>query len=332
MLQIEHRLTLIIRILIIGTLVLIWPQIVQAKELSITTSEPASSFVNNSVSRYIEAVAKASKGKLKLSIDVPGQTRTPTVLLKDLKQGALPFITIALGDLELKDPLPSMDSVAFVAMNFVRGQKLWSVVRPRLTEILKAQGVRLLYSIPASPPGLISQRPVAHTSDFRNRIILDGGQPIANLIRASGGQGLRVKAKAVASAFKHQGIDFIFISPEQAVQDKAWTYARYYTRISAWYPKHLLLVNEKYFATLDGSLREALLISATASEQVAWKTSELRHKGQVQTLRDYGMKILKPPIALQLELQTLGRKVLFEWSENAGDAGALQIERYYAIR
>ena len=318
--------------LMIGTLTLLHSQIAHATEASITTNGPANSMVNISVNGYIEAVNKASKGKLKLKINVLEQVRAPADLLKDLKQGALPFITIALSDLDLKDPLPSMDSVAFLAMNFARGQKLWSVVRPRLTEILKAQGLRLLYSIPASPPGLISQMPVAHTSDFRNRIVLDQGQPIANLIRASGAQGLRVKSNAVASAFKHQGIDFIFISPEQAVQDKAWAYARYYTRISAWYPKHLLLVNEKYFAKLDGLLREALLISATTSEQDAWTSSERRHRDQVQTLRDYGMKIIKPPIALQLELQTLGRKVLFAWSEDAGDAGALQIESYYAIR
>ncbi len=326
------HLAFIVGLIVIGILTLFHPPIAHATQASIATNESANSLVNISVNNYIEAVTKASKGKLKLNLDTLEQARAPGDLLKDLKQGALPFITIAMSDLDLKDPLPSMDSVAFLAMNYARGKKLWSVVRPRLTDVLKAQGLRLLYSIPTSPPGLISQRPVTHTSEFRNRIVLDNGQPFANLIRASGAQGLRVKANAVASAFKHQGIDFIFISPEQAVRDKAWAYARYYTRISAWYPKHLLLVNEKYFSKLDGLLRESLLISATTSEQVAWTMSERRYKAQVQNLRDYGMKIIKPPVALQLGLQSLGRKVLFTWSEDAGDAGALQIESFYAIR
>ena len=301
-------LAFIVGLIGIGTLTLFHPSIAHATQASIATNESANSLVNISVNSYIEAVTKASKGKLKLNLDILEQGRSPSVLLKDLKQGDLPFITIAMSELDLKDPLPSMDSVAFLAMNYSRGKKLWSVVRPRLTEVLKAQGMRLLYSIPTSPPGLISQRPVTHISELRNRIVLDKGQPITNLIRASGAQGLRVKANAVASAFKHQGIDFIFISPQQAVRDKAWAYARYYTRISAWFPKHLLLVNEKYFAKLDGLLREALLISATTSEQAAWTNSERRHKAQVQSLRDYGMKIIKPPVALTARITNFGPK------------------------
>jgi len=232
----------------------------------------------------------------------------------------------------LSDPLPGMDALPYLALNFPRAQKLWRVVRPRLAAALAKRGLRLLYAIPVSAPGLISRRPLVHAGDFRGRAILDRGGPVGRLIQISGADGLRVKADAVASAFKHQGLDFIFMSPRQAVQDQVWRYARHFMRIPAWVPKHLVVADGAYFKSLDKDLRTLLLLTGAGAERAAWAAIERRDGNDIQALRDYGMNIIKPSIALQLELQKLGRKLLFAWSEGAGDAGARLVEQYYAIR
>ncbi len=319
--------------LLIGVLFAVQsPVSAQSTGVKITTASATNSSVISSLSQYTQAVNQAGKGRLSLEIAPAPPGKTASDLIHGLMHNELQVIEVPFQSLQLNDPLPAMDSVPFLAMNYPRAQILWRVVRPRLEASLKAHGLRLLYAIPVSALGFISQDPVAHPDDFRDRVILEQSGPVERLIHISGAQGLRVKPDAVASAFKHKGLEFIFISPRQAVADKAWWYARHYTRVTAWFPKHLVLINNSYFNRLDEPARTSLLLTAAASERAAWMATEQRDVQHIQMLRDYGMNIIKPTIPLQLELQKLGRKLLFDWSEGAGGAGALLVEDYYAIR
>jgi len=332
MLQAWCRIVSISGLFVIGLSAVPATRTASAAGLNITASSPSESFVSRSLRQYAGAVTEAGAGRLSVGVKASEQGLSSSDLLVGLMRNKLTVIEIPLSDLRLEDPLPGLDTLAFLAMSYPRAQKLWQVVRPRLAATLKAKGLRLLYTIPATPPGLISQRPLTRSSDFQDRIILDNGGPLTRLIQLSGAQGLRVKAQAVASAFKQRGLDFIFISAAQAVEDQAWGYARDFTPVSAWFPKHLVLVNESYFKGLDKSLRTVMLVKAAAAEKAAWAESERRNQQSIQKLRDYGMKILKPTVALQLDLQALGRKLLFAWSQDAGEAGTRLVEDYYAIR
>ncbi len=253
-------------------------------------------------------------------------------MIKGLQDKRFAIIEMPMQGVALTDPLPALDTVPFLAMNYPRAEKLWRVVRPRLVAALKARGLHLLYAITTSPPAIISQRPFAHVANFTNAIILDSAVTLRTLAEITRAQLLRVKAGSVASAFKHKGIDFIFVSPSQGVNDQIWNYAQIYTPLPAWFPKHLLLMNESEFAQLDKSLRTTLTLTALQAERSAWSASEQRNQELIQKLRDQGMHIAKPSVDLQLQLQALGRKLLFSWSQNAGDAGARLVEDYYAIR
>ena len=337
MLQAVHGLAFFIRSLlkgpfVIGLVAVLATPVIQAASLTITATSAADSFTVANLRQFAEAVTQGSKGRLSMAVEAGVKGRKSSELIDGLKRRSLPVVEVPLLDLPLDDSLAGIDGVPFLAMSFPRAQKLWSVVRPQLVATLKARGLHLLYTIAASPPGLISQRPLAHAADFRDRIILDGGGPVEHLIPVSGARGLRVKADAVASAFKQKGLDFIFISPQQAVQDQAWRYARYYTRVSAWFPKHLVLINASDLNGLEQPLRTLLLTTAAAMEAAVWADSRSYNAGRIQILRDYGMQIIKPTVALQLELQVMGRKLLFDWSEGAGDGGARLVEDYYAVR
>ena len=317
---------------VIGLVAVLATPVIQAASLTITATSAADSFTVANLRQFADTVTQGSKGRLSMAVEADVKGRKSSELIDGLKRKTLSVVEIPLLELPLDDSLAGIDGVPFLTMSLPRAKKLWSVVRPQLVATLKARGLHLLYTIAASPPGLISQRPLAHAADFRNRIILDGGGPLEHLIPISGARGLRVKADAVASAFKQKGLDFIFISPQQAVQDKAWWYARYYTRVSAWFPKHLVLINASDLNGLEPSLRTLLLTTAAEIEVAAWAASGSYNSGQIQILRDHGMQIIKPSVALQLELQVLGRKLLYDWSEGAGDGGARMGENYYAVR
>ena len=52
----------------------------------------------------------------------------------------------------------------------------------------------------------------------------------------------------------------------------------------------------------------------------------------MQRLRDYGIKARTAPVELLIRLEAVGRELLFQWSDAAGETGAELVEGYYAIR
>jgi TRAP-type C4-dicarboxylate transport system substrate-binding protein len=116
------------------------------------------------------------------------------------------------------------------------------------------------------------------------------------------------------------------------VRDKAWQYASDHLLAPAWFPKQLVLVSARQLAALSAVDRDALLNAADAARGQVWAASERATADAVQQLRDYGIKTREPPIGVLIELESLGRDLLFQWSVAAGEVGAQLVEAYYAIR
>ena len=78
--------------------------------------------------------------------------------------------------------------------------------------------------------------------------------------------------------------------------------------------------------------RSSLILRPRASPRAIWTASEQADGEGVQELRDNGIKTREPDVAVLIELEALGRELLFQWSEGAGEGGAQVVEAYYAIR
>ncbi len=124
----------------------------------------------------------------------------------------------------------------------------------------------------------------------------------------------------------------VFESASSAVRDKAWEYAKHYLQASAWFPKELVLVSSQKLAGMSATDRDALLSSADAAGREAWQLAARSAADNVQMLRDYGIKTHETPVNVLIQLEALGRDLLFQWSDGAGETGARLVEAYYAIR
>lgn len=297
---------------------------------TLSHTAPADSTALESLESFAIAVTDGTGGKLRISVGAPVKASEADRVREALVRGPAPIGAFQLASIASDDPLLAADRVPFLATNFVDGRKLWQVMQPHVKRRLSEQGLSLLFAIPSPPPGLLSSRAIGRVQDFQGIKLVDGSSQLAMLAKLT--RAARVRVEPPSKAFGTGAAQLMFVSAPDGVRDKAWEYAKFYYHAPAWFPKLLVVVSKRALITLPGAERDPLLNAADRAESGSWAAAERETERKVQMLRDYGIKVVDPPVQFLIELETLGRELLFEWSESAGEAGALLVEDYYAIK
>ncbi|MFT5174425.1 MAG: TRAP-type C4-dicarboxylate transport system substrate-binding protein [Gammaproteobacteria bacterium] len=306
------------------------PTSVQALQWAIVDQSLPNSVAAHSVRGFMAQVTKMSGGALNLAVQGVTANTSSAKSLSELSAGRLAVASVPLAALEIADPVVAMDRVPYLASNFVDGAKLWQVLGPYVRDTLQRQGITLLYAVPLPPPSPLSRKPLMSMDAWRGSSVVLNAPALRGFARAVGARGVADAAPRVLLGASRAEI--VFQSAALSVRDKAWQYASDHLLAPAWFPKQLVLVSARQLAALSAVDRDALLNAADAARGQVWAASERATADAVQQLRDYGIKTREPPIGVLIELESLGRDLLFQWSVAAGEVGAQLVEAYYAIR
>lgn len=298
-----------------------WPLIEQSAA-SVVTAQ--------SVSNFSAAVRRTSGGTIEINPAPAGAKATADRLLPDLAAGRIGLARVSLAALEASDPVVAIDRVPYLATNFIHAAKLWQVLQPYVRDLLQSKGVTLLYAVPQPPRSPLSRKPMITLSSWRGSTLVLGAPALTGFARAVG--ATPAAGGSVRELLKGGRADVVFESAPSAVRDKAWEYASHYLQASAWFPKELVLASSRKLAGLSAAERDALLSAADVAGREAWSLAVRSTEDSVQMLRDYGIKTHETPVNVLIQLEELGRDLLFQWSDGAGEIGAELVEAYYAIR
>jgi len=315
-------------IILLVILVMIAPA--HAAQWTMANPSPPASFAAHSVGGFVAGVTKMSGGSLVLSAAPVAAGTSQAGLLKELAAGRSPLAVVPLSALEATDPVVAMDRVPYLASNFIDGAKLWRVLRPYVRDLLKSKGITLLYAVPSPPPSPLSRKPLMQMSAWHDSSVVLNAPAISGFARAVGSSTV-----AGGRARERLGADsdaVVFQSAPISVADKAWEYATHYLPAPAWFPKQLVVANSRQLAALSAMERDAVFDAADAARRLVWAASEQATGDGVQKLRDYGIKTREPSVDVLIQLEAMGRGLLFQWSDGAGEIGAQLVEAYYAIR
>jgi TRAP-type C4-dicarboxylate transport system substrate-binding protein len=303
---------------------------VSAAQWPLVEQSAASAVTAQSVSDFSAAVRSTSRGSIEISPASAGAKVTVDRLLSDLSAGRIGLARVSLAALEAFDPVIALDRVPYLATNFVDAAKLWQVLQPYVRGVLNSKGVTLLYAVPQPPRSPLSRKPIIKLNSWRGSTLVLDAPALTGFARAVG--AISVTDVRARELLKGGRADVVFKSASSAVRDKAWEYAAHYLQASAWFPKELVLVSSRKLAGLRAAERDALLRAADVAGREAWLLAARNAEDSVQMLRDYGIKTHKTPVNVLIQLEALGRDLLFQWSDGAGEAGAKLVEAYYAIR
>jgi TRAP-type C4-dicarboxylate transport system substrate-binding protein len=302
----------------------------RAAQWSMADPSPPASVAAHSVRGFVAAVTKMSGGSLVPTAAPPAAGTSQAGLLTELAAGRLPLALVPLSALEATDPVVAVDRVPYLASNFVDGAKLWRVLRPYVRDLLKSKGITLLYAVPSPPPSPLSRKPLTQMSAWRGSSVVLNAPAVSGFARAVGSSTV-----ADGTARERLGADggaVVFQSAPISVADKAWEYATDFLLAPAWFPKQLVVASSRQLAALSAMERDAVFDAADAARRLVWAASEQATGDGVQKLRDYGIKTRAPSVDVLIQLEAMGRDLLFQWSDGAGEIGAQLVEAYYAIR
>jgi TRAP-type C4-dicarboxylate transport system substrate-binding protein len=303
---------------------------VSAAQWPLLEHSAASAVTAQSVSDFSAAVRRTSRGSIEIGPAPAGAKVTADRLLSDLSAGRIDLARVSLATLEAFDPVVALDRVPYLATNFIDAAKLWQVLQPYVRDVLKSKGVTLLYAVPQPPRSPLSRKPMIRLSGWRGSTLVMGAPALTGFARAVG--AIPAADGKVRELLKDGRADVVFESASSAVRDKAWEFATDFLQASAWFPKELVLANSRKLADLTAAERDALFLAADVAGREAWSLAARSTEDSVQMLRDYGIKTHETPVNVLIQLETLGRDLLFQWSGAAGESGAKLVEAYYAIR
>ena len=290
----------------------------------LATGYRAESFHTQNIQSFAAEVAKATDGALKIEVH-PGNS---LVALNDVRQAVQDgrvdagetIMTSMVKDLSLA----GADSVPFVVGSYADARRLWALQRPTMERLLAQRGLKLLYSVPWPPQGLYSKRPIADAKDFRGSNMRTYNDTTVRIAQFLGATPVNVAMVDVGKALADGRVDSMITSAVTGVENRVWDHVRYYYEINAWYPKNIVMVNQKRFDALSKEAKAALMRAAESAELRGWNASERAAQESVETLRRNGVKIGATPPGLEREIQRIGERFSSEWVKAVG-ADALEV-------
>jgi len=288
----------------------------------------ATNFHTVNMAQFAADVDKATAGKLKVTLHPNASLFKMPEIKRAVQGGQAQLGEIALLVFENEWPMFGADGLPFLATSYDDAMKLYRAQKPVLEKRLGAQGIMVLYTVPWSPQGLYSRKPIASGADLKGmkwRAYSPSTSRIAELL---GAQPVTVQAAEVTQALATGVVDALMTSSTSGVDGKFFENVKYYYDVQAWIPKNAVLMNKRAFEGLGKAEQDAVLKAAADAQTRGWAAAIKENDAALATLKANGMTIEQPSAKLKADLQTVGETMLKEWLAKAGPEGTAVLEAY----
>jgi TRAP-type C4-dicarboxylate transport system substrate-binding protein len=303
------------------------PALAQVK-WDLPTAYPATNFHTENIAQFAADVAKASGGKLAITVHPGASLFKAPEIKRAVQAGQAQIGEILLVNFSNEDPLYGIDGVPFLATSYADAMKLWRASRKPLEDLLAKQGMRVLFTVPWPPQGVYSKKPLASVADMKGLKWRSYSPQTARIGELIGAQPVTIQAAEVAQALATGAMDSMITSGATGYDTKVFEHVKNFYDAQAWLPKNAVIVSARAFDALDKATQDAVLKAAADAEARGWKISEEKTAWYLDQLRKNGMNVAPPSADLKSGLQKVGDTMLEEWLQKAGPAGRQVIDAY----
>ena len=209
--------------------------------------------------------------------------------------------------------------------------QVYELTLPYIAEKLDEQGLMPLYSVPWQGQGLYAQKPINSAKDFEGVKFRAYNALTARLAELMGAIPTTVQSAEVPQAFATGVVSAMVTSATTGNDTKAWDFTTHFYDVNAMNNKNMVIVNRDAFESLSDEAQAAVLAAAAKAEARGWVMSNALQAGLTANLAANGMTVSPPGEQLLEELKAIGRQMVDEWLQKAGDRGAEFIAEYQAI-
>ncbi len=281
-------------------------------------------FLSEEMQGFADRLRERSDGTIDIEVHHAGSLFPNTEILQATRSGFVELGTQLMTNLGRENALWEVDGIPFLVNSYDEAKLLWEVSRPRLEELLAADGLRLLYAAPWPSQGFFFDREVNTLADIEGLPKRAYNPSTTRLAELMGTTPTTVQITEMPQAFATGLIRGLNTSPTTGVLYTAWEYTSHFYNANAWLPKQMIFIREEAFQSLPAELQDLLLEEAAIAEERTWDRSEELVSSAVATLEENGMTIVVPSGQLAEEFAAIGETMLAEWQANA-DAEAAEV-------
>jgi len=292
------------------------------------TPYPDGNFHTKNIRQFTEELAKASGGKLQVTVHSSGALIKLPEIKRAVQTGQVPLGEIPISVLANEAAVFGFDSNPFLSNSYEKASKLWRVAKPVIAKRLDAQGIALLYSVAWPPQGIYTKKDINSLADLKGAKFRTYSPQTSRFAELLGTIPTVVQVPEVPQAFKTGLVDVMITSGATGVDTQAWDYLTHFYDTRAMLVQNIVFANKAAFSKLDGSIQKAALAAAEAAETRGWKASEAENENHLKILAAKGIKVLQPSARLTAEFEAIGKQMIGEWVKRAGPEGEAILAAY----
>lgn len=282
---------------------------------------PAGNPHTQNLNQFAADVAKASGGKLNITVHPGGALFKAQEIKRAVQTGQAQIGEVLMSLLENENPVYGADSIPFVATGFDAAFKLWQAQKPVAEKILASQGIKLLYAVAWPPQGIYSKKMLNSTADMKGLKWRAYNPATTRIAQMVGAQPLTIQAAELSQALATGVVESLMTSGATGVDSKLWESLTHFAAADAWLPKNMVIVNQKEFDKLDKATQDAVVAAAKEAEARGWKRMRDYTTETLNTLRTNKMTVYEPNPQFKAELAKMGDTMLEEWLKKSGADG-----------
>lgn len=305
------------------------PSMVYAQaKWDLPTGYAANTFQTENVQQFANDVAKATGGKLKITVHAGASLYKMPEIKKAVQSGQAQAGEFILSAYSNENPLFGVDSIPFLASSYVAATKLYVAAKPATEKLLDSQGMKLLFSVPWPGQSLYSVKPITKLDDFKGtkmRAYNPSTTKIAEMLKA---QPVTIQLAELGKALAGGTVDNFLTSSASGIDSKLYEQAKYFYIVNAWLPRNATVVNKKAFEALDKATQDAVVAAGKAAEERGWAMSRKIDAAYIKDLSKKGMTTGLPTDEVREGMNTIGDTMVREWMASAGPDGIAIIEAF----
>jgi len=292
------------------------------------TGYATNTFQTENVQQFADDVAKATGGKLKITVHAGASLYKMPEIKRAVQSGQTQAGEFILSAYANENPLFGVDSIPFLATSYGAAQKLYTASKPATEKLLADQGLKLLFSVPWPGQSLYSGKPMKTMDDFKGtkmRAYNPATTKIAQLVKA---QPVTIQLAELGQALATGAVDNFLTSSASGVDSKLYEQTKFFYIVNAWLPRNATVVNKKAFEALDKATQDAVVAAGKAAEERGWATSRAKDMAYVKDLTKNGMTTGLASDEIREGLNKIGDTMTEDWIKSAGPDGKAIIDAY----
>ena len=297
-----------------------------AEKWNMPTAYEDANYHTQNAKLFSKAVGVCTGGKLDIAVHGGGSLIKGGEIKRAVQSGEAPIGERLLSAHQNENPVFGFDSVPLLATSFEASDKLWRAARSRLTKILAAQNLVLLYSVPWPPQGMCFKRAIGGVADMRGVKFRAYNAATARFAKLAGMPSVHIELVELDRALASGKVEAFITSSATAYDLKLWKHVSHFYDLRAWLPRNYVFANKRAFEALDTHARNCLHSSALLAEAAG--TARVRELTgfYLEQLTANGMSVQRPGKRLAADLAKIGAAMSAEWTKAAGAEGAAIIK------